>query len=260
MTSSSPSCTGSSTDILPTFHPFSRLPIEIRNLIWKFMLPPKRLLRIMTLATANLGESFYVDSSSYNHNQPVLLSICREARAEALQHLQLIFDCYWNLKIDIPLLAKHGGMDVNLKSINSALVQEKILRHVKLVAVEARLGTVQRGHIFGHLRSSFKVFHEVENIQEIILVTSYRTKSVDDGSTSHQQWELKRGFSEFPAATQAAWEEILTHTLEEDQLYYTESCAKKGARSNGRPKIGFGHLEITWPGKSWSRRNLETDH
>lgn len=117
------------------------------------MLPPKRLLRIMTLATADARESFYVDSSSYNYKQPVLLSICREARAEALQHLQLIFDCYWNLKIDIPLLAKHGGMDFNLKAINSVLIQDKILRHVKLVAVEARLGTVRSDHISGHLRS-----------------------------------------------------------------------------------------------------------
>lgn len=120
------------------FTPFLLLPREIRNLIWLYTLPgprtllitrnppPRLALRAPATAKPNTmgklvakfrherpptppqrprllcSSKYVVAPVSYGGRHPIILSINRESREEALRHLTPLFNAYWNLEIDAP--------------------------------------------------------------------------------------------------------------------------------------------------------------
>jgi len=66
-------------------------------------------------------------SCSNGGNNPVILSVNRESRAEALRHLTLKFKTYWNLEIDFLYI------DVRLHWPSDSLHQLKNMRREGLL-------------------------------------------------------------------------------------------------------------------------------
>ncbi|KAH9213921.1 hypothetical protein DL95DRAFT_390050, partial [Leptodontidium sp. 2 PMI_412] len=87
----------SSISQLDTFHPFPRLPLEIRDEIWSLSLPAPRLIHVQT----ERGE---IRPPGRQPNQPFahvwaqklpvpsILHVCNDARAVGLKHYELVFD------------------------------------------------------------------------------------------------------------------------------------------------------------------------
>lgn len=86
------------------FHPFPRLPAELRIMIWRRALPRKRLISMQLMAVANEEDSdmvneshklensyaVYVNGYQMNHT---LLSVCRESRVEVLKVYRVHIPC-----------------------------------------------------------------------------------------------------------------------------------------------------------------------
>ncbi|KAH6722655.1 hypothetical protein BKA61DRAFT_729957 [Leptodontidium sp. MPI-SDFR-AT-0119] len=109
----------SSISQLDTFHPFPRLPLEIRDEIWSLSLPAPRLIHVQT----ERGE---IRLPGRQPNQPFahvwaqklpvpsILHVCNDARAVGLKHYELVFDTNCRpAKEDLPALrdlpATRGG-------------------------------------------------------------------------------------------------------------------------------------------------------
>lgn len=119
--------------LLPPYHTsfpqFTQLIPEIRAKIWALLLPPPRVILVQqvtklieagsapnsttptpfgvtlrSISTPNqevgFEKEYRASSISYGGKQPVLLSICKESREEALRTLTLRFKTYWNFKED----------------------------------------------------------------------------------------------------------------------------------------------------------------
>lgn len=75
-----------------TFHPFSRLPTELRLVIWQFYLPRERVLAMKrTRLMSEHHIPFTVHGFWAPNSVPTALHICRESRCEALRYYKLSF-------------------------------------------------------------------------------------------------------------------------------------------------------------------------
>jgi len=93
-------------ELLPPFlNEFPLFPLlspEIRDRIWQLTLPGPRVLYVHGTKTLQGPDNKYtVSTCSYGgKTHPAILSVNRESRSEALRHLTLKFQAYWNLKTD----------------------------------------------------------------------------------------------------------------------------------------------------------------
>jgi hypothetical protein len=81
-----------STGPSATFHPFTRLPAELRLVVWQYSLPT-RILTVRTLPTPS-PHPWGRPAFATLEPQPALLSVCRESRTVALRVYALIKDPY----------------------------------------------------------------------------------------------------------------------------------------------------------------------
>ena len=108
-----------------TFHPFSRLPTELRDMIWELAVPGPRLVEVHF--NANLKEQCSGEDDAVTRRKPlkhrflaklpVLLHVCRDSRAIGLKYYELALGCkgyskpvFFNFKEDIlyPLIPVGG--------------------------------------------------------------------------------------------------------------------------------------------------------
>lgn len=87
-----------STRPLTSFRLFPNLLPELRAQIWEMALPGPRCMQVHPTHYRPPGYKAF--PHCYGAQNPVILSVNRESRAEALRHLTLRFSTYWNLKID----------------------------------------------------------------------------------------------------------------------------------------------------------------
>ncbi|KAF7948670.1 hypothetical protein EAE96_007865 [Botrytis aclada] len=99
-----------SSHTFPTFTLFAQLPLELQHQIWFHTLPGPRLLRIDyspllptgQYATTKSLDLYTTFPRSYGRKLPIILRINKASREYALTQLVERFNCYWNLKTDIP--------------------------------------------------------------------------------------------------------------------------------------------------------------
>ncbi|KAK6601859.1 hypothetical protein H4I96_07200 [Botrytis cinerea] len=102
--------------LLHSFTLFPNLPLELQHQIWFYTLPGPRLLRIdysPILSTGQYATTKSLDlyttfPRSYGRQLPIILRINKASREYALTQLVERFNCYWNLKIDIPYIHARG--------------------------------------------------------------------------------------------------------------------------------------------------------
>jgi len=97
----------SCTKPLTSFHLFPKLLPELRAQIWEMALPGPRCMQVHRTHYRPPGYKAF--PHCYGAQNPVILSVNRESRAEALRHLTLRFSAYWNLKIDTLYLESVQG-------------------------------------------------------------------------------------------------------------------------------------------------------
>ncbi|KAF7853608.1 uncharacterized protein EAF02_011913 [Botrytis sinoallii] len=101
-----------SSHSLTSFTLFPNLPLELQHQIWFYTLPGPRLLRIDyspilsngQYATTKSLDLYTTSPRSYGRQLPIILRINKASREYALTQLVERFNCYWNLKIDIPYI------------------------------------------------------------------------------------------------------------------------------------------------------------
>ncbi|KAF7909238.1 hypothetical protein BELL_0347g00040 [Botrytis elliptica] len=101
-----------SSHSLSSFTLFPNLPLELQHQIWFYTLPGPRLLRIDyspilsngQYATTKSLDLYTTFPRSYGRQLPIILRINKASREYALTQLVERFNCYWNLKIDIPYI------------------------------------------------------------------------------------------------------------------------------------------------------------
>lgn len=91
------------------FPSFSKLPIELRRLIWTKWLQQQRFITIKIIPDTESGDEYAIEAARrYRHNK--LLRVCREARTAALEFFSLRIPCtnfdtlvplYFNPEYDI---------------------------------------------------------------------------------------------------------------------------------------------------------------
>jgi len=77
--------------VLSDFHLFSKLPIEMRSMVWKQTLPPARAVQLCLKKIPQKDGSPEVLNLYSPCATPIALRVCKESRAEALLHYQLAF-------------------------------------------------------------------------------------------------------------------------------------------------------------------------
>lgn len=113
-------------ELLSSFSLFSSLPLEIRNDIWDLTLPGPRVIRVIPNPRWATDYVRYITKpASWGRHHPVALSVNRESRQEALRCLKPMFNCYWNVRIDI--LYIESDPDVRKSSRNSPWTQYELL-------------------------------------------------------------------------------------------------------------------------------------
>lgn len=101
-----------SSHSLSSFTLFPHLPLELQHQIWFYTLPGPRLLRIDyspilsngQYATTKSLDLYTTFPRCYGRQLPIILRINKASREYALTQLVERFNCYWNLKIDIPYI------------------------------------------------------------------------------------------------------------------------------------------------------------
>jgi hypothetical protein len=71
----------------PTFHPFSRLPLELRLMIWRYAIPNDRVIEIRSWGNFLHAPIKY---SVAPHQTPAVLQVNQESRQEALRSYRLV--------------------------------------------------------------------------------------------------------------------------------------------------------------------------
>ena len=73
-----------------TFHPFQRLPIELRNIIWRASFPPGRRIKVAFKLCGYLCKGKYSQPQT-THPAPVTFHVNKESRAESMRHHESLF-------------------------------------------------------------------------------------------------------------------------------------------------------------------------
>lgn len=81
-----------------TFHPFARLPAELRTSIWELALsalPPREVELICNDDEDDEGKSYLTSTHISISQLPSLVLVCQESHAVALQRYTFAFDAAW---------------------------------------------------------------------------------------------------------------------------------------------------------------------
>ncbi|KAF4631759.1 hypothetical protein G7Y89_g6369 [Cudoniella acicularis] len=213
---------------LTSFHLFPQLAPEIRAKIWALLLPLPRILLVKPdIKTASIrklnpwlsepdhfqgeGGTYAASPISYGGSHPVLLSVCRESRGEALNHLTLKFKAFWNLKTDVLYVqANRFGEDNALKMLED-MRKQGLLDDFKKLAADWRI-TSAKGP--DNIITSLRLLRNVSNLYFILRNSDYLADVLDPGVS----WSLMEVNSpdqkEFP--NEQAWCRLV-HDLR-DQL------------------------------------------
>lgn len=162
------------TKPLTKFTLFPSLPGEIRQQIWLYDLPgPQVMLMRRNLSPTPKPRSCYslrsilrpqkpkywskyaVHPASYAGHLPIILSVNRESRAEALLFLTPLFYAYWNLEIDKVYFESSPRHNKGENALTATLLSEMReageLDMFKHIAIELDLLTVEEPDII-HLQ------------------------------------------------------------------------------------------------------------
>lgn len=233
------------------FEPFSRLPVELRLMIWELSLPAPRILSVCgtRLSTGNRyvpKDKLYFPKDD-NHPNPAALSACRESRAVALKRYRLCFGTT-HLYADLPggdilhfsqrwsrhsfhdqagrlgrafleSTGPHGARWVHYDLANSVVTDLKEVTHVSFYPnmwYEYSLW----GNTGADLRKDVKPF---SNLQQLSLVTTGRDDSDNIGCWGY-------GYPETPS-----------HLAFKDNLFLGEDCLHPSSQRAFR--VGKSFLE-----------------
>jgi len=126
---------------------FGDLPFELRAKIWKYTIPGPRILHVVhdyvhRSEALPYGErEFRATPASYGLHHPVVLSVNRESRKEALRFLVKHIGAYWNMETDIAyfenLEAGHGEKVETF----SEMYRAKLIAPFHNIALDATIWT-----------------------------------------------------------------------------------------------------------------------
>ncbi|TVY27949.1 hypothetical protein LHYA1_G003503 [Lachnellula hyalina] len=74
----------------PSLHPFSRLPLELRLMIWQYAIPNDRVIEIRSWGNPAIRRYAPIKYSVAPHRPPAILHVNQESRREALRNYRLI--------------------------------------------------------------------------------------------------------------------------------------------------------------------------
>lgn len=129
--------TSSSSNTTASFTQFSKLPLEIRQKIWRETLPGPRVMLVTLSKSKNKKKNGTATTkpASYGGRHPSLLSVNRASRAEGLRFLRPKFDAFWNFELDAPYFEIKDNSDENVVLL-AQLSRQGLLNDFRNIAVD----------------------------------------------------------------------------------------------------------------------------
>ncbi|KAL7962728.1 hypothetical protein V8C34DRAFT_161222 [Trichoderma compactum] len=181
------------------FHPFSRLPTELRLKIWKLSLPSPRLVSVQCGADITAFSKYNPDSAEYAGctsptRIPVNLQVCTESRTEALKSYQPSLGffrgdglVYFNYDIDILYFGPREGFMAADSQFHTCMMlcEPSELSRVRRLAVNEALFRLagDKYEFPSATRFTLEMLRQVsqrmKGLEELILVP-WQEKMVDE--------------------------------------------------------------------------------
>ncbi|PMD45739.1 hypothetical protein L207DRAFT_578646 [Hyaloscypha variabilis F] len=95
------------------FHPFSKLPPELRIMIWKMNIPAQRIVRLRNMNRFEPGTLYHIELKAM-HKVPAILHTNKESRTEGLKiymspfYCRLQYPLFFNLSLDVLVFDEHS--------------------------------------------------------------------------------------------------------------------------------------------------------
>lgn len=169
---------------LTEFRPFSKLPIEMRSIIWKHSLPTSRTVLIRLKKEAKKdnehAESFELASPC---TLPIALRVCKESRLEALRHYHLAFsNPYHEARIYIDFSCDIVYMTFRDNPIgNEVNISPRKLRMLLDVAEANKIERMAVSSMYSETPQELVYFQSFQGLKELSVEFEGRDLSEEEG-------------------------------------------------------------------------------